>query len=125
MINQNWWFPTLLTRQFKYCPPLNRSIKCDVLIVGGGMSGVSAAVEFLQKGFSVVLMHFGVAARRRNVATHVSSCAKQRVPILHLAVWSGMPISPRCHYRGNLYRLIGWQQGGTNHLVEVAHLGAF
>ena len=56
MINQNWWFPTLLTRQFKYCPPLNRSIKCDVLIVGGGMSGISAAVEFLQRGFSVVLI---------------------------------------------------------------------
>ncbi|KQU88644.1 hypothetical protein ASD12_29200 [Mesorhizobium sp. Root102] len=56
MINQNWWFTTLLTKQFKYCPPLNRSIKCDVLIVGGGMSGMSAAVEFLQKGFSVVLI---------------------------------------------------------------------
>jgi hypothetical protein len=56
MINQNWWFSTLLIRQFKYCPPLNRSIKCDVLIVGGGFSGVSAAAEFLQKGFSVVLI---------------------------------------------------------------------
>ena len=43
MINQNWWFSTLLIKQFKYCPPLNRSIKCDVLIVGGGFSGVSAA----------------------------------------------------------------------------------
>jgi gamma-glutamylputrescine oxidase len=56
MINQNWWFSTLLIKQFKYCPPLNRSIKCDVLIVGGGFSGVSAAAEFLQRGFSVVLI---------------------------------------------------------------------
>jgi predicted PurR-regulated permease PerM len=56
MINQNWWFTTLLVKQFKYCPPLNKSIKCDVLIVGGGFSGVSAAAEFLLKGLSVVLI---------------------------------------------------------------------
>jgi gamma-glutamylputrescine oxidase len=56
MINQNWWFTTLLIKQFKYCPPLNKSIKCDVLIVGGGFSGISAAAEFLLKGLSVVLI---------------------------------------------------------------------
>ncbi len=56
MINQNWWFTTLLVKQFKYCPPLTSNIKCDVLIVGGGFSGVSAAAEFLQKGFSVVMI---------------------------------------------------------------------
>ncbi len=32
MINQNWWFTTLLVKQHKYCPPLTESIKCDVLI---------------------------------------------------------------------------------------------
>jgi gamma-glutamylputrescine oxidase len=56
MINQNWWFTTLLIKQFRYCPPLNKSIKCDVLIVGGGFSGISAAAEFLLKGLSVVLI---------------------------------------------------------------------
>lgn len=56
MINQNWWFTTLLVRQFKYCPPLTKSIKCDVLIVGGGFSGVSAAAEFLRQGLRVVLI---------------------------------------------------------------------
>src|SRR6185503_11969185 len=39
----------------RYCPPLTKAIKCDVLIVGGGFSGVSAAAEFLRKGLSVVL----------------------------------------------------------------------
>lgn len=56
MINQNWWFTTLLIKQFKYCPPLNKSIKCDVLIVGGGFSGISAAAEFLRKGLDVVMI---------------------------------------------------------------------
>jgi gamma-glutamylputrescine oxidase len=56
MINQDWWFTTLLVKQFKYCPPLNKDIHCDVLIIGGGFSGVSAAVEFLRKGHKVVLL---------------------------------------------------------------------
>ena len=56
MINQNWWFTTLLLQKGKHCPPLDRAIKCDVLIVGGGFTGISAAAEFLQKGLSVVLI---------------------------------------------------------------------
>jgi len=50
MVNQNWWITTLMIKEHKYCPPLTKAIKCDVLIVGGGFSGVSAAVEFLRKG---------------------------------------------------------------------------
>ncbi len=56
MINQNWWFTTLLIKQFQYCPPLDKSIKCDVLIVGGGMTGISAAAELMRKGLSVVMI---------------------------------------------------------------------
>jgi len=56
LIKKNWWFTTLLVKQFKYCPPLNKDLKCDVLIVGGGVSGVSAAVEFLKHGRSVILL---------------------------------------------------------------------
>jgi gamma-glutamylputrescine oxidase len=56
MVNQNWWITTLLVKEYKYCPPLTKAIKCDVLIVGGGFSGVSAAAEFLRKGLNVVLI---------------------------------------------------------------------
>ena len=56
MVNQNWWITTLMIKQHKYCPPLTKDIKCDVLIVGGGFSGISAAAEFLRKGLSVVLI---------------------------------------------------------------------
>ena len=56
IVNQNWWFTTLMIKGHRYCPPLTKAIKCDVLIVGGGFSGVSAAAEFLRKGLSVVLI---------------------------------------------------------------------
>jgi gamma-glutamylputrescine oxidase len=56
LVNQNWWFTTLMIREHRYCPPLTQAIKCDVLIVGGGFSGVSAAAEFLRKGLKVVLI---------------------------------------------------------------------
>lgn len=56
LVNQNWWITTLMVREHRHCPPLKQDIKCDVLIVGGGFSGVSAAAEFLRKGLSVVLI---------------------------------------------------------------------
>lgn len=56
MIVQNWWFTTLLERQYNVCPPLQSDIKCDVLIIGGGMSGVSAAAAFIGKGLKVVIL---------------------------------------------------------------------
>ena len=56
MVNQNWWITTLMIKELKYFPPLTKAIKCDVLIVGGGFSGISAAAEFLRKGLSVVLI---------------------------------------------------------------------
>jgi gamma-glutamylputrescine oxidase len=56
MINQNWWFTTLLVQKGRFCPPLSKDIKCDVLIVGGGFSGVSAGAEFLKQGKSVVMI---------------------------------------------------------------------
>ncbi len=56
LVNQNWWFTTLMVNAHAHCPPLTKDIKCDVLIVGGGFSGVSAAAEFLRKGLSVVLV---------------------------------------------------------------------
>src|SRR6266567_4344885 len=56
LVHQNWWFTTLLIKQFKYCPPLSKSLRCDVLIVGGGVRGINAAAEFVKQGKSVVLI---------------------------------------------------------------------
>jgi gamma-glutamylputrescine oxidase len=56
MFIQNWWFTTLLENQYKYCPPLQDNIECDVLVIGGGMSGISAAAALLNKGLRVVVL---------------------------------------------------------------------
>ena len=56
MIIQDWWYTTLLAQQYPVAPPLMEAIKADVLIVGGGMSGISAAASFLGSGLKVVLL---------------------------------------------------------------------
>jgi hypothetical protein len=33
MINRNWWLTTLLVKRFRYWPPLDKDITCDVLVV--------------------------------------------------------------------------------------------
>jgi gamma-glutamylputrescine oxidase len=56
IVNQNWWFTTLMMSDPLECPPLRADIKCDVVIVGGGFAGVAAAAEFLKSGLKVVLI---------------------------------------------------------------------
>ena len=56
MIIQDWWYTTLLAQKYPVAPPLMAAIKADVLIVGGGMTGISAAASFLGSGLKVVLL---------------------------------------------------------------------
>jgi gamma-glutamylputrescine oxidase len=53
---QNWWFTTLLGTQEPIQPPLKKNIKTDVVIIGGGAGGLSAAYFFLNKGLKVVIL---------------------------------------------------------------------
>lgn len=72
IVNQNWWITTLMINGHEYCPPLTKDIKCDVLIVGGGFSGVSAAAEFL-----------------RTIKTHDIECGLLKQDSLFLGLGSG------------------------------------
>ncbi len=56
MILQNWWYTTLLNQEYPKIKPLNSELKADVLIVGGGMTGISAACALMNKGVKVVLI---------------------------------------------------------------------
>ncbi|MDF0604277.1 FAD-binding oxidoreductase [Neisseriaceae bacterium TC5R-5] len=55
--------------RWESCPVLQASIDCDVCVVGGGLAGVSAALNLREKGFSVALLEgaqIGFGASGRN-----------------------------------------------------------
>jgi len=56
MILQNWWFTTLLGIKEPIRQPLRGHIKTDVLIVGAGVAGLSAALCLIGSGKKVVLV---------------------------------------------------------------------
>ena len=56
MLLQNWWFTTLIGTKLPIQPPLRGDLRCDVLIVGGGASGLAAAARFVGTGKKVVLL---------------------------------------------------------------------
>jgi gamma-glutamylputrescine oxidase len=56
MILQNWWFTTLVGRKGTLRPALQNDIGADVLIIGGGATGLSAARKLMESGLHVVLL---------------------------------------------------------------------
>ena len=56
MFFQDWWFTTLIGTKLPIEPPLREDLKCDVLIVGGGASGLAAAARFACTGKKVTLL---------------------------------------------------------------------
>jgi gamma-glutamylputrescine oxidase len=56
MILQNWWYTSLLQTDSNLCKPLKEDIKCDYLIIGGGMAGLHAALQLSEKSNKVVLL---------------------------------------------------------------------
>ncbi|MGZ3884399.1 MAG: NAD(P)/FAD-dependent oxidoreductase [Mucilaginibacter sp.] len=53
---QNWWFTTLLGVNDAMLPPLKKDIKADVVIVGAGAAGISAAYALMKKGIRIVML---------------------------------------------------------------------
>ncbi len=56
MILQNWWYTTLLGIKDPIEPPLQGDVQADVLIVGAGAAGLSAAYALKDKGLKVVVL---------------------------------------------------------------------
>lgn len=60
-------------------PPLQGKVQADVAIVGGGLAGLSAAIELRQRGMGVVLLEaqhigFGASGRNGGQAIHGLAC---------------------------------------------------
>ncbi len=65
-------------------PPLQGSAVCDVAVVGGGLAGLSAALELAQRGFAVTLLEarqvgWGASGRNGGQAIHGLACDQERI----------------------------------------------
>ena len=56
MILQNWWYTTLMGILEPMQPPLRGEVKAEVAIVGGGASGLAAALALAKQGVNTVLL---------------------------------------------------------------------
>src|SRR5579872_5879101 len=56
LLLQNWWYTTLLESNTPIDLPLRNSIKADVVIIGAGAAGISAAYAIMNKALKVVLL---------------------------------------------------------------------
>jgi gamma-glutamylputrescine oxidase len=65
-------------------PALQGSQQCDVAVVGGGLAGLSAALELARKGYSVALLEahevgWGASGRNGGQAIHGLACDQETV----------------------------------------------
>lgn len=56
MILQDWWYTTLLGLPERAQPPLQGDADADAVVVGGGASGLAAALRLMEAGRRVVLL---------------------------------------------------------------------
>ena len=66
------------------CPALAGDTTADVAVVGGGLAGLSAALELAERGFSVVLLEaheigWGASGRNGGQAIHGLACDQETV----------------------------------------------
>ncbi|MBT9597807.1 MAG: FAD-binding oxidoreductase [Vitreoscilla sp.] len=65
-------------------PALTGAIECDVAVVGGGLAGLSAALELAQRGLQVVLLEakevaWGASGRNGGQAIHGLACDQETI----------------------------------------------
>jgi len=77
-LTRHSYYAATSAREQEY-PLLQGEMDCDVAIVGGGLAGLSAAVELAQRGYSVTLLEarevgFGASGRNGGQAIHGLAC---------------------------------------------------
>ncbi|MFH1310822.1 MAG: FAD-binding oxidoreductase [Nanoarchaeota archaeon] len=56
MLYENWLHTSSLDIKTPYCPQLKKSIKTDYLVIGGGFTGLHAALKLTHSGKKIVLL---------------------------------------------------------------------
>lgn len=76
-LTRNSYYAATVQRVASY-PALDSNIECDVAVVGGGLAGLSAAIELADRGFSVALLEarqVGWGASGRNGGQAIAGLA--------------------------------------------------
>ncbi len=82
-LTRHSYYADTATRAARY-PALQGDADCDVAIVGGGLAGLSAAIELADRGFSVRLLEarevgFGASGRNGGQAIHGLACDQAEI----------------------------------------------
>ena len=77
-LSRNSYYAATAVRELRFAP-LAGDARCDVAIVGGGLAGLSAAIELRQRGFDVLLLEarelgWGASGRNGGQAIHGLAC---------------------------------------------------
>ncbi len=76
-LTRNSYYAATATRELSF-PALESNVECDVAVVGGGLAGLSAAIEVADRGFDVVLLEaqqVGWGASGRNGGQAIAGLA--------------------------------------------------
>ena len=79
-LSRNSYYAATATRSERHAH-LSESIQCDVAIVGGGLAGLSAALDLCERGLDVVLLEareigWGASGRNGGQAIHGLACGQ-------------------------------------------------
>ncbi len=82
-LTRNSYYAATAERQQVH-PPLMGAQRCDVAVVGGGLAGLSAALELAERGYSVTLLEarelgFGASGRNGGQAIHGLACDQSSI----------------------------------------------
>ena len=82
-LTRHSYYADTAVRAARY-PALQGDAECDVAVVGGGLAGLSAAIELADRGFSVRLLEahevgFGASGRNGGQAIHGLACDQDTI----------------------------------------------